>query len=272
MKDIQNQPDNRRINIKKVGVKNISYPITVLDKAKRQQKTVATVNMYVNLPHQFKGTHMSRFIEILNRFRGEINLKSFHVILAEMKKRLQAEAAHMEIEFPYFLPKKRPHAAIDAGRYICRMHGSLEDENELTLAVQVPINAPLPIQCSDVLPRSSGNWGVADISVRFKHFMWIEDLIDAVEEVTAGRNNPDSCGNGTSPTEEPTVESLTKSLGERLRSVSDIAWFSVRVENFAEDYTTFALLEWPEENPKRPYAAIAGHQTVNGELTAPIIH
>jgi len=103
MKDIQNLHDDRHINIRKVGVKTISYPVTVLDKARKIQKTVATVNMYVNLPHRFKGTHMSRFVEILNRFHGEINLRSFHLILEEMKERLDAAAAHMEIEFPYFL-------------------------------------------------------------------------------------------------------------------------------------------------------------------------
>lgn len=105
MKDIQSQPDYRRISIKKVGVKDISYPVTVLDRANKVQKTVARVNMYVNLPHQFKGTHMSRFVEILNDFHGEIKLKSFHRILEEMKDKLQAEAAHIEIEFPYFLKK-----------------------------------------------------------------------------------------------------------------------------------------------------------------------
>nr|MBF0223084.1 GTP cyclohydrolase I FolE2 [Desulfobulbaceae bacterium] len=110
MKDIQNQPDFRRINIRKVGVKNISYPITVRDKAKTTQKTVATFNMYVSLPHQFKGTHMSRFVEILNRFHGEINLTNFHRILSKMKERLQAEEAHIEIEFPYFLKKSQPQS------------------------------------------------------------------------------------------------------------------------------------------------------------------
>jgi GTP cyclohydrolase I len=108
MKDIQNQPDDRRINIKKVGIKGISYPISVLDKENKLQRTVGTVNMYVNLPHLFKGTHMSRFIEILNRFHGHINLRSFRLILEEMKTKLKAEAAHIEIEFPYFLKKKTP--------------------------------------------------------------------------------------------------------------------------------------------------------------------
>ena len=105
MKDIQNQTDHRCIDIKKVGVKTITYPVTVLDKAQASQKTVATVNMYVNLPHRFKGTHMSRFVEILNRFHGEIDLNAFHDILEEMKGRLEAEAAHIEITFPYFLKK-----------------------------------------------------------------------------------------------------------------------------------------------------------------------
>ena len=85
MKDIQSLSDSRRINIKKVGVKTVSYPITVLDKAQNCQHTIATANMYVNLPHEFKGTHMSRFVEILNEFHGEINIQSFHRILEKMK-------------------------------------------------------------------------------------------------------------------------------------------------------------------------------------------
>ena len=91
MKDIQSQLDSRRINIKKVGVKTVSYPITVRDKAQKTQNTIATANMYVNLPHKFKGTHMSRFVEILNEFYGEINIESFHIILDKMKDRLEAE-------------------------------------------------------------------------------------------------------------------------------------------------------------------------------------
>jgi len=77
MKDIQSQLDHRRINIKKVGVKDITYPIMLLDKAKKLQRTVANFNMYVNLPHRFKGTHMSRFVEILNQYHGEIDIKNF---------------------------------------------------------------------------------------------------------------------------------------------------------------------------------------------------
>ena len=139
MKDIQSLRDNRRINIRKVGVKTISYPVTVLDRAKKVQQTVATVNMYVNLPHSFKGTHMSRFVEILNRFHGDFNLQAFHRILQEMKEKLEAEAAHLEIEFPYFLQQEDEGSDIGADRYMCRMHGSLQEVDDLVLEIDVPI-------------------------------------------------------------------------------------------------------------------------------------
>jgi GTP cyclohydrolase IB len=245
MKDIQNLPDNRRINIQKVGVKNITYPITVLDKSRTLQRTVATVNMYVNLPHHFKGTHMSRFIEILNRFHGQIDLKSFHRILEEMKTRLQAEAAHVEIEFPYFLKMPAETAkAVRIGEYLCRMHGSLNDRDDLILTIRVPISPPLPVQQANGLPRSLGHWGMAEVSLRFSHFIWIEDLIGMVEEVTAHNLDwpPPPAGSG----DALSVEKITKELGRKFAEHPAIRWFMVNVENYAEGFNTFASLEWPE--------------------------
>src|SRR5664279_887660 len=108
MKDIQKSRDTRKIAIDKVGVKNISYPIIVMDKNRSFQHTIARVNMYVDLPHQFKGTHMSRFIEILNTYREKIALDKMETILLKMKEKLGASSAHMEIEFPYFVEKVAP--------------------------------------------------------------------------------------------------------------------------------------------------------------------
>jgi len=244
MKDIQNQPDFRRINIRKVGVKNISYPITVLDKANKTQKTVATVNMYVNLPHQFKGTHMSRFIEILNRFHGEINLTNFHLILSGMKKRLQAEEAHIEIEFPYFLKKQQPES-LTTVEYQCKMHGSLKDCDDLIMEIQVPIFPPRPLQSHASLPKSLGHWGVAIVTLRFKHFIWIEDLIRLVESVTSV-NLAETTNTGGHPSTSLEVESLTRNLGETLKDNSDIRWYAITVKNFSEGCNTFASLEWPD--------------------------
>jgi len=232
MKDIQNLRDDRRINIRKVGVKTISYPVTVLDKARKLQKTVATVNMYVNLPHRFKGTHMSRFIEILNRFRGEINLQSFHVILQEMKERLEAEASHLEMEFPYFMKRKTAPGTIGMERYECRMHGSLQECDDLVLEITVPIFPPPFCTARGGLPRSMGRWGTAKVAVRFNHFIWIEDLISLIEQGLETDTHP-----------RDSVEAVTRALGGVLSGHPAISWFSIVVENLADGYATFASLE-----------------------------
>ena len=106
LRDIQSEPDHRNIAINKVGVKDISYPVVVLDRVNGTQNTVARVNMYVNLPHHFRGTHMSRFIEILNHYQSGISPHNISEILDSMKKELDAETAHFEIEFPFFITKK----------------------------------------------------------------------------------------------------------------------------------------------------------------------
>ena len=232
MKDIQNLHDDRRINIRKVGVKTISYPVTVLDKERRVQKTVATVNMYVNLPHKFKGAHMSRFVEILNRFHGEINLTSFHRMLKEMKERLDAEAAHMEIQFPYFLQRDSGENSIGMERYECRMHGSLREVDDLVLEITLPIFSPPALHDGGGLPCSPGRWGTARIAVRFNNFIWIEDLIALVETgLSRGVSVPAS------------VETITGNLGRTVSGNKAISWYSITVENLAAGYSTFASLE-----------------------------
>ena len=101
MIDVQNQPGLNGIDIDKVGVSDVHYPIEVLDKLNNKQATTAVVNMYVDLPHHFKGTHMSRFIEVLNQYRGEITVRNMSEILREMARSLEAKSAHMEISFKY---------------------------------------------------------------------------------------------------------------------------------------------------------------------------
>lgn len=244
MKDIQSELDHRRINIKKVGVKTISYPITVLDKARKRQHTVATVNMYVNLPHRFKGTHMSRFIEILNRFHGRIDLGSFHHILEEMKDRLEAEAAHVEMVFAYFLPRKQHPVMFNACRYECRMHGSLDQSDDLEFQFTVPVLLPVKEMAVSGLPRSRGHWGHAVVAVRFRRFIWIEDIITLVEraiEQVIGQEREQSSNDLQGSL---SVESVTRQIGAHLAELAALKWFSVTVENLFEGYSTFATTSY----------------------------
>lgn len=256
MKDIQSQRDHRHINIQKVGVKDITYPVMVLDKAKRLQRTVANFNMYVNLPHRFKGTHMSRFIEILNQFHGEFDIKNLRLILEEMKSRLDAESAHLEIEFPYFVKQKPIHSnAIGIGEYQCKMYGVLDGNYQLVLQIDVPIASPLPIQNGEGLPRSPGHWGNAVISIQYRNFIWIEDVIQMVEDVieqsrlTEGRKDPAGSTPAVHASDESllSVEKIAKAVGKKFSANNDISRFSVTVENLSEGYKTFAILDGPQE-------------------------
>ncbi len=239
MQDIQSLEDSRRINIKKVGVKTVSYPVTLRDKEKSRQQTVATVNMYVNLPHQFKGTHMSRFVEILNQYHGTIDLGNFQDILEEMKTRLQAEASHMEMAFPFFLDAKNVPAPLRIHHYQCVMRGSLEEAFDLEFQVTLPIYAAINGESTAEFSRSMGQWGQAVVRLRFFVFMWIEDVILAIEEriaaeVVAARARQQ---------ESLSVEMLTQGIGQCLEAKEEIRSYAVRVENFCDGSTPFAFLE-----------------------------
>src|SRR6201993_2034479 len=121
MEDVQGRRDSREIALDKVGVSGLRYPIVVLDRENQRQSTIATLKMSVNLPHEFKGTHMSRFIEVLNSHRGEMTMRTLPGILAELKGKLSAESAHIEAEFPYFLERTAPvSGAVGLMDYRCR--------------------------------------------------------------------------------------------------------------------------------------------------------
>ncbi|THB78268.1 MAG: hypothetical protein D6B25_04685 [Desulfobulbaceae bacterium] len=234
MKDIQNQSDHRKIDIRKVGVKTITYPITVLDKAKKKQRTIATVNMYVNLPHQFKGTHMSRFIEILNRFHGQIDLKGFRLILDEMKQKLDAAAAHVEMSFPFFVRRDEDHGDFRLNQYQCTMHCTLEQDEDLQLDITVPISHPFGNHSFDARSSEIGLWGAVIISVKFLKFMWLEDLVLLVEN-TIMQESVQKASTAAAP-----MEIILEKLTERFSSLEELSWYSLTVENISQGYALFA--------------------------------
>ena len=149
----------------------------------------------------------------------------------------------MEIKFPYFL-KKSTSQISKTVEYKCRMHGSLNNEDDLVLEIQVPILPPSPIPASGVLPKSLGHWGIAKVNLRFLHFIWIEDLIRLIESVTSHN----LIWQGTNPPAEDhelSLESMTRALGRKLRDNRHISWFNVTIKNYAQSGNTFASIEWP---------------------------
>lgn len=254
MIDVQNQIDYRNINIDKVGVKDIRYPITVMDKTSGFQHTVASINMYVNLPRQFKGTHMSRFVEILNEFHGNLDIREFSTILEAMQERLQARSAHLEISFPYFIKKVSPVTCTPGLiEYGCRISGSLGEEQgyDLIVEVNVPITTVCP--CSREISNygAHNQRGMVRLAVRFKRFIWIEDLVRLVEqaascEVYSILKRPDEKFVTEKAYENPKfVEDVVRDIAAELKKDANVLWFLVDVENFESihNHSAYAYIE-----------------------------
>jgi GTP cyclohydrolase I len=257
MNDIQSQRDPRKIEINKVGVKNIRYPITVLDKAKGVQHTVASVNMYVDLPHRFKGTHMSRFVEILNKFKGDIAIKNFSRILAEMKKSLKAKTANLEVEFSYFVEKEAPVSkAKSLMEYICRFCGSSNEKEDFYVGITVPITTVCP--CSKEISQfgAHNQRSIVTVNLRFKKFIWIEDIIQLVEDCASCDlysilKRPDEKYVTEKAYENPMfVEDVVREVAKRLSSDRNITWFTVESENF-ESIHNHSAYAYVEKNARR---------------------
>ena len=252
MQDIQKSHDTRNIPIDKVGVKDISYPIVVMDRKKKFQHTVARINMYVDLPHHFKGTHMSRFIEILNSYREEIALDKLEIMLAEMKKKLGASTAHLEMEFPYFIEKRAPVSkARSLMEYTCSFAATLSEGFDFVLGIRIPVTSLCP--CSKELSDygAHNQRSIITIKVRYSSFIWIEDLVSAVEEcgsspVYSLLKRVDEKHVTEQAYENPKfVEDIVREVTEKLLAEPAITWFSVEAENFESihKHSAYAFIE-----------------------------
>ena len=254
MPDMQKLRDDRNIAINKVGVKDIRYPIVVLDKCKERQQTVARINMYVDLPHHFKGTHMSRFIEILNQYHGEISIERMDTMLRNMKEHLEASSAHLELEFPYFIEKQAPiSGARSLMEYQCRMVGSLDENYNFMLGVTVPMTSLCP--CSkEISARGAHNQRSAvTVEIRYSDHIWLEDLIAWIEgcgsaPVFALLKREDEKALTEQAYDNPMfVEDVVRAVTQRLLEVPEITWFRVACENFESihNHSAYAMVERP---------------------------
>lgn len=234
--DIQSQNDDRNMPIDRVGVKDFRLPISVLDKAKGVQHTVAKVNMYVSLPHNFRGTHMSRFIEILNEY-PKISTSILHEILAGMKERLEAETAYFDIEFPYFIIKEAPVSkAKSAMEYTCSIHGD-SSVPHYVLSVTVPVLSLCP--CSKEISSygAHNQRSYVVIKVRTKKKIYFEDLIEVAEKSASSglysllKREDEKHVTEHSYQNPAFVEDIVRSVALTLKEMKDIEGFSVESDN-----------------------------------------
>ncbi len=241
MKDVQKERDFRNIPIDKVGIKNLRYPIKVLDRRNIHQHTVASINMFVDLPHKNKGTHMSRFVEILHVFRPEVSLKKISVVLDQMKKDLNAASAHIEVAFPYFIEKAAPESKSPGLMdYNCKFIGSSNSDGKVDLLceVVVPISSVCP--CSKEISEvgAHNQRGEVKLSTRFKRFIWLEDMIELVESAASCdvysvlKRVDEKYVTEKAFLNPKFVEDIVRDVAVKLEQDDNITWFSVSAENF----------------------------------------
>jgi GTP cyclohydrolase IB len=241
MKDVQSQPDYRNIPIDKVGIKNLRYPITVRDRRDGFQHTIAAINMFVDLPHDNKGTHMSRFVELLHLLRPEVSLKKFSAILENMKAHLNAASAHLEMTFPYFIEKKAPVSTSPGLMdYTCSIIGTSDPSGKVDLIseVVVPISSvcPCSMEISDY--GAHNQRGEVRLSTRFKKFIWMEDMIELVERSASSdvfsvlKRIDEKHVTERAFANPKFVEDIVRDVAKSLKDDDNITWFSVSAENF----------------------------------------
>ena len=251
--DVQNSEDTRRIAINKVGIRAIRHPVKIRDKGGDVRHTVASFNMYVGLPHNFKGTHMSRFVEILNSHEREISVESFPTMLQAMAARLEARSGHIEMSFPYFIAKTAPVSGVQSLLdYDVTLIGEIADGRiTSTVRVVVPVTSLCP--CS----KEISNYGAHNqrshvtITARTNAFLWIEDLVQMVEaqascELFGLLKRPDEKWVTERAYDNPKfVEDMVRDVAARLNEDPRIDHYVVESENFESihNHSAYALIE-----------------------------
>lgn len=251
--DVQNLADTRHLAINKVGIKGIRHPVVVRDKSVGVQHTVASFNMYVYLPHDFKGTHMSRFVEILNQHGREISVESFQSILAEMVQKLEAKAGHIEMSFPYFVNKTAPVSEVQSLLdYDVTFIGEVSDgKYRFTMRVQVPVTSLCP--CSKkISERGAHNQrSHVTITVRTVRPVWIEEVVRYAEDQASCElygllKRPDEKFVTETAYDNPKfVEDMVRDVATALNADDRIEAYTVESENFESihNHSAYALIE-----------------------------
>jgi len=255
LRDVHSERDTRRLALYRAGVKGLRYPICVLDRARGLQHTVAEIDMSVSVPHKRKGAHMSRFVELLNRHRREIDIRKFRSLCSELRKDHDADAAQVSVRFPYFVEKKAPvTGSVGLVDYTCTFGASVSrDDHDLWVELEVPVTTLCP--CSKAISdRGAHNQrSLASVRVWFAKFFWIEDLIALVEDsascdLYALLKRPDEKFVTERAYDRPRfVEDLVREVGTRLRADKNFRRWEVEAESFESihAHSAYATLKHP---------------------------
>jgi GTP cyclohydrolase I len=251
--DKQSERDHRELRIDKVGVRGLRFPVQVRDKERAVQNTVATIGMFVDLPKEFKGTHMSRFIEVLNAHGNVVHVENIEEILYAMQQKFQAATSHIEMEFPYFMVKKAPVSGMESVMdYIARFDATaFHKEIDFVLTVKAMVTTLCP--CSKAISaRGAHNQrGEVTVQIRSRKAVWIEDLIGIIEksassELYALLKRQDEKEVTERAYDNPVfVEDLVRNVAVKLNKHPDVTWYKVEAENHESihNHNAYACIE-----------------------------
>jgi len=257
IEDVQNRKDTRHIAINKVGIKDIRHPVIVKDRSDGEQHTIANFNMYVNLPHNFKGTHMSRFVEILNQHDREISVESFKEMMSEMTERLEAESGHIEMNFPYFINKTAPVSGVKSLLdYDVTLIGQITGKKiQASIKVVVPVTSLCP--CSKKISDYGAHNQRSHVTVNIRtcSFIWIEEIIEMIEQEASCElygllKRPDEKYVTERAYDNPKfVEDMVRDVAMRLNKDDRVCAYVVESENFESihNHSAYALIEFDKE-------------------------
>lgn len=257
--DVQSSPSSVALDIDRVGIKHVELPLVVKDRDRGHQHTVASIDMGVDLPAAYKGTHMSRFVEALENWREasaeELDYASMKRLLSDVLTRLHAHRAYARFSFPYFRTRRAPVSGQSAPvRYLCRLTGELEEGQEgprFLLELEVPVTTVCP--CSKAISRAGahGQRAIVRMSLRMSRFEWLEGFIDIAEESGSAPihtllKRPDE----KFVTEQAYdnalfVEDVVRNVATKLERHTHVTWFRVEVESeeSIHEHNAFASIE-----------------------------
>ena len=251
--DKQSERDYRELRIDKVGVRGLRFPVQVRDKARAVQNTVATIGLFVDLPKEFKGTHMSRFLEVLNAHGSVVHVENIPDILRAMQQKFHAATSHLEMEFPYFLVKTAPVSGRESVMDYTARFDAAACGHEIDFLLTVKANVTTLCPCSKAISaRGAHNQrGEVTVQMRFAKPIWIEDLIAIMEssassELYALLKREDEKAVTERAYDNPVfVEDLVRNVALKLNAHPDVTWYKVEAENqeSIHNHNAYACIE-----------------------------